>query len=209
MMLPDYPSLILFLTATVTLNLIPGADVMFVASQSMINKRQGILATFGISAGITIYILATAFGVAGIIQHSPLTFNIIKIVGAGYLFYLAVQIFNKKETILQINPNKKTNSAFYKGIITTLLNPKVGLFFLTFLPQFVDPIKGRVWLQLLSLGVCFVISGTLVNLMYAFLFIQLREKIFSKAHVQKWLDRFTAFVFCAIAFKVITAKQNG
>ena len=208
-MLPDYPSLILFLTATVTLNLIPGADVMFIASQSAINKRQGILATFGISAGITIYILATAFGVAGIIQHSPLMFNIIKIVGAVYFFYLAIQIFNKKENTLRIEKNIKTNSAFYKGICTTLLNPKVGLFFLTFLPQFVDPIKGRVWLQLLSLGICFIISGTIVNLMYAFLFIQLREKIFSKRHVQKWLDKFTAIIFCAIAFKILMSKQSA
>lgn len=206
-MLPDYPSLILFLTATVTLNLIPGADVMFVASQSMINKRQGILATFGISVGITIYILATTFGVASIIQHSSLMFNTIKIVGAIYLFYLAVQIFSKKETTLQVKKIKKANSAFYKGICTTLLNPKVGLFFLTFLPQFVDPTKGQIWLQLLSLGICFVISGTLVNLMYAFLFIQLSEKIFSKGHVQKWLDRFTAFVFCVIAFKILTSEQ--
>lgn len=207
-MLPDYPSFILFLTATVTLNLIPGTDVMFVASQSMINKRQGILATFGISAGIAIYILATAFGIASIVQHSPLIFNVIKIVGAVYLFYLALQIFNKKETQLQIDTNSKINSAFYKGIYTTLLNPKVGLFFLTFLPQFIDPAKGKIWLQLLSLGICFIISGTLVNLMYAFLFIQLREKILTKNHVQKWLDRFTAFVFCAIALKILTSKQT-
>lgn len=207
-MLPDYSALILFLTATVTLNLIPGSDVMFVASQSMINKRHGILAALGISVGIIIYILATAFGLAGIIQHSPFLFNIIKITGAIYLLYLAVQIFTKKESTLRVKANKKTNSSFYRGIGTTLLNPKVGLFLLTFLPQFVDPTKGQVWLQILSLGLLFVISGTIVNLMYVFLFIKIREKIFSKTHVQKWLDRCTAFLFCIIALKIITAKQN-
>lgn len=208
-MLPDYPSLILFLTATITLNLIPGTDVMYVASQSMINRRQGILATLGISAGIAVYIIATAFGVAGLIQHSPFFFNLIKIVGAFYLFYLALKILNRKEMDLKIEKNTKVkNSAFYKGVGTTLLNPKVGLFFLTFLPQFIDPAKGKIWLQLISLGICFIISGTLVNLMYAFLFDQLREKFLSKTRIQKWLDRFTAIIFCIIAFKIISSKQS-
>src|SRR5687767_14224684 len=98
MMLPDYPNLILFLMATLALALIPGTDVLYIASQSMINKRQGILATFGISTGISIYILATAFGLAGILHQSSFAFNLIKIVGSGYLLYLAWQIFTKKES---------------------------------------------------------------------------------------------------------------
>jgi threonine/homoserine/homoserine lactone efflux protein len=210
-MLPNYPSLILFLTATITLNLIPGTDVLYIASQSMINKRQGILAVFGISTGGSLYVLATAFGLAGILQYSPFVFNLIKIVGAGYLLYLAWQLFTKKESKMVIAREKEMLgcSAYYKGIYTSLLNPKVGLFFLTFLPQFVDPAQGKVWAQLLSLGVCFIISGTLVNIMYAFLFVQLRKKFFTKMHLQKWLDKLTAFIFCAIAFKIITAKQNN
>ena len=88
-MFPDCPNLILFLTASISLALIPGADVLYIASQSMISKRQGILATFGVSTGIVIYILLTSFGLAEIMSQSPLIFNITKIVGAVYLLYLA------------------------------------------------------------------------------------------------------------------------
>lgn len=209
-MLLDYPNFILFLTASISLALIPGADVLYIASQSMINKRQGILAALGISTGIVIYILLTAFGLAEIMNQSPLIFKITKIVGAGYLLYLAWKLFFQQESPLVVSKAQpaREKSAYYKGIYTTLLNPKVGLFFLTFLPQFVSPERGKVWLQLLSLGVCFVISGTIVNLIYACLFTQLREKLFNNCHIQQWLDKLMAFVFCLIAFKIITAGQN-
>ena len=88
-MLPDYPNFILFLTASISLALIPGTDVLYIASQSMIHKRQGFLSAFGVSTGIAIYILLTSFGLAEIMSQSPLIFNITKIVGAVYLLYLA------------------------------------------------------------------------------------------------------------------------
>ncbi|HFL2715753.1 TPA: LysE family translocator [Legionella pneumophila] len=202
-MFQDYSTFIIFFTATITLNLIPGTDVMFIASQSLIDKRHGILAALGISVGICIYVLVTAFGVTPLIQNSSLVFNLIRSIGAVYLFYLAIKIFNRKETKLNVIKSKATKAAFINGIYTTLLNPKIGLFLLTFLPQFVDPLRGKVEHQLLTLGFYFLVSGTLINLLYALLFIQLRAKIFSKMHVQKWLDRFTAFVFCIIAFKIL------
>lgn len=208
-MLPDYPSLLLFLTATIALNLIPGSDVLYIASQSLINKRQGTLAAFGISTGISLYILATVIGLAEVLSHSSIAFNVIKIIGAIYLLYLAWQALCKPSTANLQTEGKELLGfqAFHKGILTTLLNPKVGLFFLTFLPQFVDANRGKVWLQLLSLGICFIVSGTLVNLMYVFLFEYFREHLFSKAIVQKWFNKITAFIFCALALKVLTARQ--
>ena len=209
-MLLDYPNFILFLTASISLVLIPGSDVLYIASQSMLHKRQGILAALGISTGIVIYILLTSFGLAEIMSQSPLIFNLTKIVGAGYLLYLAWNLFFQKESQLLVikSQTASAKSASYKGIYTTLLNPKVGLFFLTFLPQFMSPARGRIWLQLLSLGVCFIVIGTIINLIYACLFTQLREILFKKLHAQKWLDKLTSFVFCLIAFRILTAKQN-
>ncbi len=209
-MLPDYTHLIFFLTATILLNLTPGNDVLYIAGQSLQSKKHGVMAAFGISTGIGIYILGTAFGLASVLHHSPLVFNIIKIVGASYLVYLAWQIWTKPTQDIQVSTNQPLIGfeAYYKGILTTILNPKVGLFFITFLPQFVDINRGKVWLQLLSLGCCFILSGTLVNLMYVFLFSYLRSRVFSKASIQKWFNKITALLFCAIAFKVLTAKQS-
>ena len=208
-MLPDYPNFILFLTAAITLALIPGADVLFIASQSMMSKRQGVFATMGISTGIGLYIVLTAFGLASIMHQSPLIFNGIKIIGAGYLLYLAWKLYFLKEAKLVLKKEKVASGykAYYRGIGTTLLNPKVGIFLLTFLPQFVEPEHGTIWLQLLSLGACFLVVGTITNTMYAFLFAQLRDKLFNKSHIQQWLDKFTAVIFCFIAFKIITTKQ--
>ncbi|HCJ1109640.1 TPA: LysE family translocator [Legionella pneumophila] len=209
-MLLDYPDFLLFLTAIITLNLIPGTDVLYIASQSLRSKRQGILAALGVTTGIGVYILLTSLGLAEILNQSPLLFNLVKILGSGYLLYLAWNMFLQKESNLVIIRDEIAVglSAYYKGIYTTLLNPKVGIFFLTFLPQFVDPARGEIRLQLLSLGVCFIISGTIVNLMYALLFSRLKESLFDKINIQKWLDKLTAFIFVFIAVKIITSKQG-
>ena len=208
-MLPNATHLFFFMLASILLNLTPGADVLYIASQSLASKRQGICAALGITAGVAVYMVATAFGLAEVLQHSSLAFNIIKIVGAVYLFYLAIKILRQKEQATQFHADHKVlgRKAFYRGICTNLLNPKVGLFFLTFLPQFVDASRGHVGFQLLSLGICFIISGTLINFLYVFLFVKIRAKLFAKAWIQKSLNKLTALVFCAIAVKVLTAKQ--
>lgn len=208
-MLPDYSSLLFFLTATLILNLIPGTDVLYVASQSLVNKKQGIWAVFGISTGIGVYIVCTAFGLAEILRYSATAFDLVKIIGAIYLGYLAWQAFTRPHTDDMSKSNKKLSGfqAYSKGILTTVLNPKVGLFFLTFLPQFTDIHRGKMWLQLLSLGGCFIVSGTLVNLMYVFIFGYCRKYLFSKAYIQKWFNKITGLIFCALALKVLTARQ--
>jgi threonine/homoserine/homoserine lactone efflux protein len=204
-MFPDVSHIIFFLTATIILNLTPGSDVMYVASQSLHNLRQGIFAVLGVSTGIGFYMLISAFGLAGILKHSPLIFNLIKIAGAFYLFYLAWQALfkGKVQTIVTNNQDLQIWQSYKKGIFTNLLNPKVGIFFLTFLPQFVDVARGKIWLQLLTLGACFVISGTLVNTLYAFLFVYLKERLFSNLRIQQWLNKLTALVFCVLALKVL------
>lgn len=209
-MLPDYPHLILFLTATILLNLTPGNDVLYIASQSLSSSRQGIIAAFGISVGIGIYILATAFGVSEIFRRLPLLFDLIKIAGAIYLLYLAWKAFFNKSRI-SMNKDvikKSTRKSFYMGICTTLLNPKVGIFFITFLPQFTDSSRGKMALQLLSLGGCFILSGTLINLMYAVLIGRCKERILTKSYVQSWLNKISALIFCVLAIKVFTTKST-
>ncbi|NNM60458.1 MAG: LysE family translocator [Legionellales bacterium] len=210
-MLPDYSHLVFFLTTTVLLNILPGSDVLYIGSQSLYDQKQGIFAALGISTGIAFYIVATALGLTAILQSSSMAFNIIKIIGAIYLLYLAYNMFTQKESPISVTKTslKSKSSAYYKGVYTNILNPKVGIFFVTFLPQFISPSQGSVGLQLLSLGIIFLISGTLVNLIYVFLFTQVRHLFIKKPHLQKWLNKLTGSIFCLIALMVITSKQEA
>lgn len=207
-MFPENSQLLLFLVATVILNLTPGNDVLYVASQSLHNRRHGMMAALGVSTGIGIYVLATALGLAEILRYSPTAFNVIKYVGGAYLLFLAWQLFFKPETqTLLIADEQPLLGSYYRGIYTTLLNPKVGIFFITFLPQFVDVSLGKVSLQILSLGCLFVISGTMINFMYAYLFSYLKERLLNKFNIQKWLNKFIAFIFVGIAIRLFTSEQ--
>ena len=159
-MFPDYTNLFFFLTATLLLNLIPGSDVLYIASQSLHSHKHGLFAALGISVSVFIYVIATAFGLTVFLLKSPFLFHCMKIAGAIYIIYIAWQIYHSPLGELQSTKNIALSGfkAFRRGIINTLLNPKVGIFFITFLPQFIEPTRGKVWLQLLSLGICFIVS---------------------------------------------------
>ena len=204
-MLPDYAHLFFFLSATLLLNLIPGSDVLYIASQSLQSHKNGLLAAMGISVGIFFYVLATAFGLTIILLKLPILFRCIKTAGAIYIIYIAWQIFHSP--FGELGSIKKTAlsgfKAFRRGIINTLLNPKVGIFFITFLPQFIEPARGKVWLQLLSLGICFIISGTIINLMYAFTFSKLKQKLFSRVFVKNWLHKILGCILGMIGVVVL------
>lgn len=209
-MFPDTDQLVFFLTATIILNLTPGSDVLYVASQTLNSFKHGVVATVGIGTGIAIYAIASALGLSSILMQSPLVFNAIKIIGAFYLFYLAWQALfhSKNKQITQDKQDITVWKSYKNGVLTNVLNPKVGIFFLTFLPQFIDIERGAVWLQLLTLGGCFVVSGTLVNFLYVFLFAYLKDRIFSNSRAQKLFNKLTAFIFCVLAVKVLSAQQH-
>jgi len=204
-MLPDYTHLFFFLTATLLLNLIPGSDVLYIASQSLQSHKNGLLAAIGISVGIFFYVLATAFGLTIILLKYPILFRCIKTAGAIYIIYIAWQIFHSP--FGELGSIQKTTlsgfKAFRRGIINTLLNPKVGIFFITFLPQFIEPARGKVWLQLLSLGICFIISGTIINVIYAFIFSKLKKKLFSRVFVKNWLHKILGCILGMIGVLVL------
>ena len=206
-MLIDYHQFIVFMLATVVLNLTPGCDVMFVGSQSLINKRNGLLATLGVATGIAIYVVLSVAGLTLILQKSVVAFNFIKYVGVFYLLYLAWNaFFSKQELHLQANQARGASS-YYSGVLTNLLNPKVGIFFITFLPQFVDKTKEHIGLQMLLLGAYFLVSSTIINICYALLFYHFKQRMLGNLRFTKWLNKLTGVVFCAMAYKAITSRQ--
>jgi threonine/homoserine/homoserine lactone efflux protein len=171
-LLPGTNALIVFLIATVSLNLSPGPDMLYVISRSLGQGRKaGVVSALGIGAGTLVHTCVAAFGLAAILLSLPIAFEIIRYAGAVYLIFLGLRMLLSKSSESS-NSTGSTGDAdlrtvFRQGVTTNVLNPKVALFFLAFLPQFVDPAKGAVALQIILLGLIFDTSGTSWNIIVA------------------------------------------
>jgi threonine/homoserine/homoserine lactone efflux protein len=165
----DTTQLLLFLTATLALNLAPGPDVLYVlANSARHGVRGGVFATLGITAGILFHTGIAAFGIAALLLAHRWAFDAVRIAGALYLIWLGIGAWRSSGTTdLPGATASRPGEIFRKGLITNVLNPKVALFFMAFLPQFADPARGSVTAQVLIFGALFIVSGTIVNLLYA------------------------------------------
>jgi threonine/homoserine/homoserine lactone efflux protein len=210
-MLPDSSDLLVFLVATLALNLTPGPDMLYVIARSVGQGRTaGIVSALGIGAGIFVHIFAVALGLATLLVSVPLGFEVIKYAGAAYLLYLGIRILVSKEEIITKGRVKKDNLAriFQQGVITNVLNPKVALFFLAFLPQFVDEARGPIGWQVVALGLLFNISGTLVNVGVALLAGSIGNRLKGRpafARAQKWL---TGGIFIGLAVRLALLERR-
>src|SRR6476660_380267 len=163
-----------FALAALLLNLTPGNDMLYLAARSTSQGiKAGVISSLGIMAGCMVHIIAAVVGISAIIAESAIAFNIIKYFGAGYLIYLGIRSILSRKKSIQIRRELKPLSnrkIFVQGVITNVLNPKVALFFLAFLPQFIHPASKNAPWQILFLGVWFNIGGTLVNIVVSMLF---------------------------------------
>jgi threonine/homoserine/homoserine lactone efflux protein len=164
-LLPSPSALVPFLVAALALNLTPGADMTYTIARTVAQGRAaGYASAAGISAGSAVHNLLAVVGLAALIQASPLAFQAIKYLGAAYLLYLAVKLLTARPNEADAElPRSSLTGAFWQAVLVNLLNPKVALFYLAFLPQFVDPAHGAVWAQMLVLGTLFNLGGFLVN----------------------------------------------
>jgi threonine/homoserine/homoserine lactone efflux protein len=166
---------VVFLAATVALNLSPGPDMLYVISRTLESgRRAGIISAFGIGVGTLVHMSVTAIGLSALLMSFPLAYQTIRILGAAYLVFLGVKTIRSNPTT-PTSPNGREEyqtslmTIFRQGVITNVLNPKVALFFLAFLPQFVDYSTGFFALQILFLGLVFDCSGTTWNVIIAIL----------------------------------------
>lgn len=207
----DLSQLAIFMAATLALNLTPGPDMLYTATRSLgQGKRAGVASALGIGAGTVVHIIAATLGLSVVLSYSAVTFMAIKYLGAAYLIYLGIKTFRNKEQ-LHLGKNvarESTRRIFWQGVVTNILNPKVALFFLSFLPQFVNPERGSVGLQLATLGIMFDISGVTVLLIVAFAVGHASGWLESKPtfwKVQKW---FTGSVFIALGARLALADRK-
>jgi threonine/homoserine/homoserine lactone efflux protein len=175
-LLPAWPVFLSFVVAGLALNIVPGADMTFVvAAAAHGGRRDGTVAALGIGAGTFAHILAAVVGLSAILASSQTAFNVIKWVGAAYLLWLAVSLLRSGRSGENADGGggrggRASGSGwrlFRAAALVNILNPKVALFFLAFLPQFVDPQAAVPALQILCLGLWFDLVGTAVNIAIA------------------------------------------
>jgi threonine/homoserine/homoserine lactone efflux protein len=203
-------TIITFFTASTLLALAPGPDNIFVLTQSALRGRiAGIMVMLGLSTGLIVHTTAVALGVAVIFQTSAVAFSILKFIGAAYLLYLAWQAFNASAEKIQIKNNGGINHGklYFRGIIMNITNPKVSIFFLAFLPQFANPSRGPVSLQLMLLGGLFIISTILVFGSMALLSGTFGQWLNRSTRTQNILNKIAATVFLGLALKLATTRH--
>ncbi len=196
---------LLFMTASTALALSPGPDNLFVLTQSAVNGRlAGLLVTLGICLGLVVQTLLVALGIAVLFKTSPLAFTLLKYLGAAYLLYLAWQAFRSGPAQWQ-NGQTNTPKAWQlvgRGALMNLTNPKVIIFFLAFLPQFVQPEAGSVTAQLVMLGVLFMVCAAAVFSSVAVAGDFLAAHFRGSERTQGWLNRIAGGVFVALAVRL-------
>ncbi len=199
-----------FFLASTLLAIAPGPDNVFVLTQSALHgKASGLVVVFGLCTGLLVHTGAVAFGVAVLFQASALAFTLLKVIGAGYLLYLAWQIFRVSPEHIHMNNNPQRSLAtlYRRGIIMNVTNPKVSIFFLAFLPQFADPGRGSISLQMVALGGIFIIATILVFGAVALIGGILGDWLNRSTRAQKVMNWVAGTVFVGLALKLVTAEK--
>ena len=197
-------TIIAFVTASVVLSLVPGPDNIFVMSHSALKGwRIGFYITLGLCTGLIGHAVLIAIGVSVIFQTSAVAFNGLKIIGAFYLLYLAWLSVQNKELNLGGTDKDSTNRSYYfTGVIMNLTNPKVALFFLVFLPQFVNTSNNNITLQIFLLGLLFILSALCVFTSIAYLASFLEDILKKSKTVNKNLNILAALIYFALAINL-------
>lgn len=199
----------LFLSGALLLNITPGPDMAFtLASSARGGTRAGIAAAFGVGAGALGWAIAAAAGLAALLAASDHALTIIKIAGGLYLLYLAVRVIMEKKAPPEMSGAGGGLKAFRAGMFTNLLNPKVGLFFLAFLPGFVQPEAGSPAFQIFILGAIFSFTGTCVLIMVAAAAGALRARLVENPRAQKGMKALSASVYGGLGLYLLTSHSK-
>lgn len=209
--MPDTPQLLMFMAAGWLLNLTPGPDVLYIVTHSLRSGvRAGLVAALGITAGCFVHIFAAALGVSALMAASATAFTVLKWAGALYLLYAGIQLLlSKKPSAMTVVATSEAatsttslKSIFFKGFLTNALNPKVALFFLAFLPQFIAPEVGNKALVFVWLGVLFNVNALPINFGYAVLGAWAARRLTLVQRGMHWLERVAGLMFVGFGLKL-------
>ena len=203
----------LFVLSGLLLNISPGPDTAYIAGRSMqLGWKGGATAALGIGAGGLIHVTAAAVGMSALLAASATAFTIVKLLGAAYLVCLGAKMLlarrNSEGTGVDFNRHSiRLSTVFRQGFVTNVLNPKVALFFLAFLPQFIDADAPSKVLAFLFLGLLFDFNGTLWNLFVAWLSARAASAVRERRDLHRWIDRALGSLFIYLGIRLATAER--
>jgi threonine/homoserine/homoserine lactone efflux protein len=209
-LLPSTPVLFAFLGASLAMLVIPGPSVVYVVARSLEQgRRAGLYSMLGLETGAAVHVLAAAVGLAAVLASSEVAFTAVRWAGAGYLVWLASKELRARRGVLRADLTPPGTAGplrlYADGVLIDVLNPKTAIFFLAFLPQFVDPSRGAAAAQLAVLGLLFVVLAGLVDSTYAVLAGRLSGRLRSSPQAQHRLRRATGSVYLALAGVAVLA----
>ena len=202
----------LFITVSWALILVPGPDMLYVITRGMTHgRRAGMLSAIGVVCGILVHTLAAALGLTVIFQTSALAFLIVKYVGAVYLVYLGIKAWREKSVIgLPVSPpSASSHQLFWQGVLSNVLNPKIAIFFLAFLPQFVDRGSSQVTLQLIALGLTFAFLGLLFLLVVGYSSGTIGRWITRRPKYAQFLGRLSGGILVALGVRLALTENSA
>jgi threonine/homoserine/homoserine lactone efflux protein len=200
----------LFVLSGWLLNITPGPDTLYIVGRSTTQGlRGGIYAALGIGTGALVHVCAAALGLSAILAASATAFTIVKLIGAAYLLYVGISLLRSRGASGDA-PKLATvrmRSVFLQGFLTNVLNPKVALFFLAFLPQFVSADAPSKPLAFVFLGVLFDVNGTIWNLFVAFCTARISSRLTPSAAFKTWFNRCVGGVFVYVGLRLALSRR--
>ena len=204
--MPDTSQLLLFIAAGWLLNLTPGPDVLYIVTSALRSgARAGAVAALGIVSGCFVHVFAAAVGVSALLATSASAFTALKWIGAAYLLWMGVRLLRSKAAPLELNAGTSEVNlwrVYRRGFLTNVLNPKVALFFLAFLPQFIAPDAADKTLAFLALGLLFSVNALPVTLGYAWLSAWAARRVVRVRRAMHWMDRASGLLFIGFGVRL-------
>lgn len=211
--MPDLITFSHFLTATIILSITPGPAILYTLARSLNGgKSEGILSALGLFVGGLFHVFAATIGISSLLMNSAIAFTIVKYAGAAYLIYLGCQTLLNRVPV-SIDPDaavatQPRGNAFYQGVITEALNPKTALFFLAFIPQFINVANGNVFMQFLVLGVITDLFNLTVDLVVVLLAEPIGKKLRHSYRARRSQQLTSGFVLIGLGTYVAITDHN-
>ena len=209
-MMFDIVSFQLFLITVLIICITPGIDMMFILNRSISQGRDaGIYSALGVSVGAVVHTVLSGLGLSVILQTSVVLFTIIKIVGAVYLIYLGIQMFISKQSSISIKKTvyQSRRKLFVQGVITNVTNPKVALFFISFIPQFISVDNQYGPIPFLILGSIFAVMGAITSFIIAIFSSSLTRKLRDNIVAEKIINKISGAVFVILGISLFGTKS--